>query len=194
LSYGAAAEALLALAVSQGGGLHNGGRDDPIRRLLYVGAEACQRVDQAQADREAALLYAAELRSLLEQAVGVLDAQPLPVEGGTWDSYLLAHQARELLRSEPLVAGRALRDELHATCVVARAATALAAAEQEGNPTRIQVCEQAFHQAVASLTAAPAAASTGPLPPGARVTDDAAPDQPTQAIPVATRRPHAGDQ
>jgi len=77
------------------------------------------------------------------------------VEGGTWDSYMLAHQARGLLRSEPLTAGHALRDELHATRVVARAATALAAAQQEGNPTRIGVCERAFQQAVASLNAAP---------------------------------------
>jgi hypothetical protein len=32
-----------------------------------VAADACERFDQAQADREAALLYAAELRSLLDQ-------------------------------------------------------------------------------------------------------------------------------
>jgi hypothetical protein len=125
VSYATAAPALLALAFSQDGPLHNGERDDPIRRLLYLGAEACQRVDQAQADREAALLYAAELRTLLEQAVRALDAQPLPVEGGTWDGYLLAHQARELLRAAPQAAGRALGEELHAARLAARAATAL---------------------------------------------------------------------
>ena len=150
MSYSTAAEVLLGLA-SQAGVVLDGSTDDPVRRLLYVAAEACQRIDQAQADREAALLYAAELRALLELAVGVLDAQPLPLEGGTWDSYLLAHKARVLLRSEPLTAGRALRDELHATRAVARAATALGAALHEGDPARTRLCQQAFDQAVASL-------------------------------------------
>jgi hypothetical protein len=155
LSYATAADALLALAFSQDGIVLNGNKDDPIRRLLHVAAEACQRIDHAQADREAALLYAAELRSLLDLAVGLLEAQPLPMEGGNWDGYLLAHQSRELLRSEPLIAGCALRDEFHATRFVARAATALVAAQQEGNPARIRVCEQALKQAVVSLKAAP---------------------------------------
>jgi hypothetical protein len=191
LSYATAAEALFALAASQDGVVHNGTKDDPIRRLLYVAADACHRLDQAQTDRESALLYAAELRSLLELAIGLLEAQPLPVEGGTWDSYMLAHQARELLRSEPLVAGQALRDELHATRVGARASTALAAAEQEGNPTRIRLCKQALQQAVNLLEPTPAAAPTGPLPPDAMVTDGGAPDQPTHATRGTTQRPHA---
>jgi hypothetical protein len=131
--------------------------------LLYLGAEACQRVDRAQADREAALLYAAELRSLLEQAVDVLDAQPLPVEGGTWDGYLLAHQARGLLRSEPRAAGQALCEELHATRLVARSASALVGAKQEGDPARLRLCEQVLQEAVASLKAASAAASDARL-------------------------------
>jgi hypothetical protein len=191
LSYATAAQVLIALAASQDGAVHNGTSDDSIRRLLYVAAEACHRLDQAQADQEAALLYAAELRSLLELAVGLLDAQPLPMEGGTWDSYLLAHQARELLRAEPLTAGHALRDGLHATRVVARAATALVAAKQQGNPTQIQVCEQALQQALTSFSAASPTAPTSPLPPRTRVTDDSAPDQPTQATRVPTQRPHA---
>jgi hypothetical protein len=153
LRYTTAAEALLALAVSQDGVVLDGGRGDPLRRLLHVAAEACQRVDQAQADRETALLYAAELRSLLEQAVGVLESQPLPAEGGTWNGHLLAHQARELLRSEPPTDGQALWEERYATRLVARAAIALVAAQQEGDATRIQACEQALHQAVISLQA-----------------------------------------
>jgi hypothetical protein len=190
LSYETAATALLALAVSQDGPLHNGERDDPIRRLLSVAAEACHRLDQAQAAEEAALLYAAELRSLLEQAVGLLEAQPLPVEGGTWDSYLLAHQARELLRSEPLVAGQALRDELHAVRVVARAATALAAAQQEGNPSQIRICEQALQQAVRHSGRRPPS-QHGRLLPG-RLT--AQPDQAEQTPGrVPTQRLHARD-
>ncbi len=194
MSYATAAEALLALAFSQDGIVLNGNKDDPIRRLLHVAAEACQRIDHAQADRESALLYAAELRSLLDLAVGLLEAQPLPMEGGTWDSYLLAHQARELLRSEPLVAGGALRDELHAARVVARAATALIAAQQEGNPARIRVCEQALQHAAASLKTAPATAPAGPRPPRATVTDAGAPDQPTQAPGIPTHRPRGRDR
>jgi hypothetical protein len=165
LSYRTAAEVLLGLA-SQDGVVLNGTKDDPIRRLLYVGAEACQRIDQAQADREAALLYVAELRALLERAVGILDAQPLPLDGGTWDSCMLAYQARVLLRSEPLTAGRALRDELHATSAVADAATALVAAWHEGDPARTRLCQWAFEQAVAWLKAMPRKA-TGPFPPRA---------------------------
>lgn len=162
MRYTTAAEALLALAVSQDGVVLDGGSDDPIRRLLHVAAEACQRVDQAQADREAALLYAAELRCLLEQAVSVLESQPLPAEGGTWNGYLLAHQARELLRSEPLTDGQALCEERHATRLVARAAIALVAAQQEGDPARIQACEQALRQAVISLQARRESAPASP--------------------------------
>lgn len=44
-----------------------GALEDSVRRVLRVAADACERFDQAQADREAALLYAAELRSLLDQ-------------------------------------------------------------------------------------------------------------------------------
>jgi len=165
LIYAAAAQVLFALAANADGISRSGALDDPIRRVLRVAAEACERVDQAQADREAALLYAAELRSMLDQATSVLEAQPLPVEGGTWDSYMLAHKARTLLESEPLTAGHALRDELHATRVVARAATALVAARQEGSPARIRVCEEALQQAVAALKAAPNSAPIGPVLP-----------------------------
>jgi hypothetical protein len=86
------------------------------------------------------------------------------VSGGTWDSYMLAHRARMLLESEPLTAGHALRDELHATRLVARAATALVAARQEGSPERIRICEEALQQAVAALKAAPNSAPIGPAP------------------------------
>jgi hypothetical protein len=149
-SYRTAAEVLLGLA-SQDGAVLDSTKADPIRRLFYVAAEACQRVDQAQADREAAFLYAAEMRALLELAVGLLDAQPLPLDGGTWDCSMLAYKARVLLRSERLTAGRALRDELIATRIAAGAATALVAAQREGDPTRIWLCEQAHDQAAASL-------------------------------------------
>jgi hypothetical protein len=161
LSYNTAAQVLLGLAVSPERVIHSGAQDDPIRHILREAAEACERVDQAQADREAALLYAAELQTLLGQAVEILDAQPLPLEGGTWDSYMLGHRARRALKQEPLTAGHALRGELHAARAVARAATALAAARQEGGAERIRVCEEALRQAVASLREAPNSAPTG---------------------------------
>jgi hypothetical protein len=162
LRYATAAQVLLGLAVSPEPVIHSGTRDDPIRHVLREAAEACERVDQARADREAALLYAAELRSLLDQTVEILEAQPLPLEGGTWGSYMLGHRARRALRREPLTAGHALRDELHATRAVARAATALVAAHQEGSRERIRVCEEALQQAVAALKAAPNSAPIGP--------------------------------
>jgi hypothetical protein len=99
---------------------------------------------------EAALLYAAELRSLLDQVSGLLDAQPLPMEGGTWDGYMLAEQARRLLQDEPTAAGHALRDELHSARIVARAAAALVAARQEGDDARTRMCEQVLYRAVAA--------------------------------------------
>jgi hypothetical protein len=161
LSYDIAAQVLLGLAVSPERVLHSGAKDDPIRYVLREAAEACERVDQVQADREAALLYAAELQALLGQAVEILEAQPLPLEGGTWDSYMLGHRARRVLKQEPLTAGHALRSELHAARAVARAATALVAARQEGTEERIQVCEEAFRHAVVSLREAPNSAPTG---------------------------------
>jgi hypothetical protein len=107
----------------------------------------------------------------------------LPVEGGTWDGYVLAHQARVLLRAAPQAVGRALGEERHATRLVARAATALVAAHQEGDPARIRLCEQALHRAVASARAAHVRVAAGPLPPGAAVTGDEGPVAPTQTAP-----------
>lgn len=83
LSYTPAAQVLLALAASPDGVVHPGAKDDPVRHILRVAAEACERVDQAQAGRETALLYAAEVRDLLDRVVVILDALPLPIEGGT---------------------------------------------------------------------------------------------------------------
>jgi len=163
LLYATAAQVLLALAANPDGiSQDNAVLEGSMRRVFRFAAEACERVDQAESDREAALLYMSELRCLLDQAAAVLEAQPLPMEGGTWDSYMLAHKARTLLESEPLTAGHALRGELHATRAVARAATALVAARQEGSPDRIRICEEALQQAVAGFKAAPNSAPIGP--------------------------------
>jgi len=170
LSFSTTARVLFALAMDPNGVVHSGAPGDPIRQVLRVAAEACERVDQAEADREATLLYVAELRSLLDQATAILEAQPLPLEGGGWDGYTVAQRARRLLREEPLTAAYALRDELYAARVVARAATALVAARQEGNPERIRVCEEALQQAVVALKAAPNSAPVGL--PASHVTKD----------------------
>jgi len=148
LSYSTAARVLLALALDPEPTLHIGAPDNPMRRIFRVAAEACERIDQEQADREAALLYVAELRSLLDQASDLLEAQPLPMEGGTWDSHTLARKAHLLLKADPLTTGHALRDELQVTRLVARAATALIAARQVGDPDRIRACEQTLQQTV----------------------------------------------
>jgi hypothetical protein len=164
LSYSTAAQALFALALDSEPIIHIGAPDNPMRRIFRMAAEACQRIHQEQADLEAALLYVAELRALLDQASDLLEAHPLPIEGGTWDSHTLARKAHLLLEADPLTAGHALRDEVQATRLVARAATALVAARQEGSPERIPVCEEALQQAVAALKAAPNSAPIGPAP------------------------------
>jgi hypothetical protein len=99
LSYSTAARVLLALALDPEPTLHIGAPDNPMRRIFRVAAEACERIDQEQADREAALLYVGKLRSLLDQASDLLEAQPLPMEGGTWDSHTLARKAHLLLNA-----------------------------------------------------------------------------------------------
>jgi hypothetical protein len=159
LSYITAAHVLVQLAASPDGVVHTGAADDPIRRILRMAAEACERVEQTQADREAALLYTAELRSLLDQASGLLDAQPLPMEGGSWDGYTLARQARQLLQSEPLTAGHVLRDELHSARIVVRAAAALVTAHREGDSVRVRICEQVLSRAVSDHKASPSSAA-----------------------------------
>jgi hypothetical protein len=174
LSYTTAAHVLIQLAASPDGVVHSGAADDPVRRILRMAAEACELVEQARADREAALLYAAELRSLVDQVSGLLDAQPLPMEGGTWDGYMLAEQARRLLQDEPTAAGHALRDELHSTRIVARAAVALVGARQEGDDVRTRMCEQVLYQAVLGYTKAANSEPLWPLPP--HLTDSREPE------------------
>jgi hypothetical protein len=174
LSYTTAAHVLIQLAASPDGIIHSGAPDDPVRRILRVAAEACELVEQARADREAALLYAAELRSLLAQVSDFLDAQPLPMEGGTWDGHMLAGQARRLLQDEPTTAGHALRDELHSARIVVRAAAALMAARQGGDAARTRMCEQVLYRAVAGYKVAANGEPIGPLPP--RLTDSRGPE------------------
>ena len=162
--YAAAAQVLRALAANPDAIGPSSAPDAPMRHVLRMAAEACEQVEQAHADRESALLYAAELQAVLAQASDLLEEQPLPLEGGTWDGYMLAQQARRLVHEEPLTAGHALRDELHSARMVARATTALVAARRDGDAARIRACEQALQEAVRSHKAAPNSAPVGPAP------------------------------
>jgi hypothetical protein len=80
------------------------------------------------------------------------------MEGGSWDGYTLTQQARQLLQSEPLMAGHVLRDELHSARTVVRAA-ALVTAHREGDSARIRMCEQVLSRAVSDHKASPSSAA-----------------------------------
>jgi hypothetical protein len=105
--YAAAAEVLLALAVDPEEVVQSGALDGPVRQVLRIAAEGCEKVERAQADRDAALLYAAELQTLLTRAADILEALPLPLEGGTWEGYMLAQQARRLMQSHKAASNNA---------------------------------------------------------------------------------------
>jgi hypothetical protein len=68
--------------------------DEGIRLVLKVAAEACENVENVEQERDQAVMYAAELRSLLDRVAVVLDAQPPPTEGGTWQMYTAAEEVR----------------------------------------------------------------------------------------------------
>ena len=145
--YALTAEVLRMLAGSTKRVVHSGAEGDPIRHVLCTAAEACERVDQAEGERQEALLYAAELWCLLDQAASVLDAQPLPADGGDWAIWTLAHHARVALQAEPHLAGQALLDELRAARVAVSAAITLAAAHQQGDDEQLRQCLGVFAEA-----------------------------------------------
>jgi hypothetical protein len=59
------------------------------------------------------------------------------MEGGTWDSYMLAHKAPTLLESEPLTAGHALLKEWRV--IPERLADGTLREGQPLNPTRFSL-------------------------------------------------------
>jgi hypothetical protein len=83
------------------------------------------------------------------------------MEGGSWDGYTLAQQARQLLQDEPFTAGHVLRDELHSARIVVRAAAALVTAHREGDAARIRMCEQVLSRTVTDHKAASNSAAGG---------------------------------
>jgi len=152
--YALTAQVLRMLAGSTERVVHSGSEGDPIKHVLCAAAEACERVDQAERERQEAALYAAELWYLLDQAADVLDAQPFPADGGDWEIWTLAHYARVALQAEPHLAGQVLLDELRAARVAVRAAITLAAAQQRGDDEQIRQCLVAFGEASRAWQAA----------------------------------------
>ncbi len=111
------------------------------------GATACERVDQAELERDEAALCAAHLWSLLDRAAEAVDACIAHDGGGTWDTLTLAFELRQALAEELDALGVALLAELHAARVALRAAGALAAAVHAGDPGQVARGLAAFAQA-----------------------------------------------
>jgi hypothetical protein len=78
------------------------GNIDVLRSVFRTGAEACERIDETNQQLSQALMRVAELEALLARAVEVLEASPLPVDGGSWAVLELAQEVQRALgQSEP---------------------------------------------------------------------------------------------
>jgi hypothetical protein len=99
------AAVLRMLAASPQPELLSGLTDEGIKLVLKQAAEACERLDEVEQERDLAAIHAAELRSLLDRVIVVLDTQPSPAEGGTWEAYILAEDVHRALAVEPPSAG-----------------------------------------------------------------------------------------
>ena len=88
--------------------------DEAVRFILKLAAEACENLDAAQQERDSAVVYASELRSLLDRVAILLDSQPYPGEGGSYTHWLRRFAVREPLSN--LAPGFVYRtsDGLHA--------------------------------------------------------------------------------
>ncbi len=132
-----------------------------LKNALAVAARACEQVDQAtqerefaELEREEALLEAAQLWSLLDQAAEVVDAHIARDDGGGWETLTLAFELRRAVECEPDEAGARLLGELHAARVALRAALALAGAVRRGDSTAARQCLATFQQASRAWQAA----------------------------------------
>jgi len=132
-----------------------------LKDALTVAAQACEQVDQAvqecgfaEQEREEAMLQAAHLWSLLDQAAEVVDACIARDDGGTWDTLTLAFELRQAVESEPDALGARLLAELHAARVALRAADVLAAAVRRGDCETARQCLAAYQQASRAWQAA----------------------------------------
>jgi hypothetical protein len=127
---------------------------DPARLTDALAAQACEQVDQAvqaredaEQEREEAMLQAAHLWSLLERVAEAVDAQIAHDDGGTWETLTLAYELRQAVETEPDALGARLLGELHAARVALRAALGLAAAIRRGDSKAAGQCLASFQQA-----------------------------------------------
>jgi hypothetical protein len=125
-----------------------------LKEALAVAAQACEQVDQArqeracaEREREEALLQAAQMWSLLEQAAEVVDAHIARDDGGSWETLTLAFELRQAVETEPDELGARLLGELHAARVALRAALGLAGAVRRGEGEAVDQCLGTFQQA-----------------------------------------------
>jgi hypothetical protein len=142
-----AAEVLRMLAASPQHELLSSLTAEGIRLVLKVAAEACENLDEVEQERDMAATYAAEFRSLLDRVAVVLDAQPSPTDGGTWETYTLAEDVRLALTTEPPAAGHRLQQERWAARQCIRAAMALVVALRERDLARVRACIEVFEEA-----------------------------------------------
>ncbi len=73
-----------------------------LRSVFRTGAEACERLDETNQQLSQALMRVTELEALLARVVEVLEASPLPVDGGSWAVLELSQEVQRALgQSEP---------------------------------------------------------------------------------------------
>ena len=78
------------------------GNIEVLRSVFRTGAEACERLDETNQQLSQALMRVTELEALLARVVEVLEASPLPVDGGSWAVLELAQEVQRALgQSEP---------------------------------------------------------------------------------------------
>jgi hypothetical protein len=78
------------------------GNIEVLRSVFRTGAEACERLDETNQQLSQLLMRVTELEALLAQVVEVLEASPLPVDGGSWAVLELAQEVQRALgQSEP---------------------------------------------------------------------------------------------
>ena len=142
-----AAEVLQMLAASPQSELLSTLTDEAIRFVLKLAAEACENLDATREERDSAVVYAGELRSLLDRVATLLDSQPSPVEGGRWELYSLAEEVRRARAAEQPGAWLRLQDERWAARRCIRAATALVVAVRERDTARLRACIEVFEEA-----------------------------------------------
>jgi hypothetical protein len=145
--YANTAEVLRMLAASSQPELFSSLTDEGIRLVLKVAAEACEHLDEAERERDAAVIHAADLRSLLDRVAVVLDAHTSPAESGAWEAYTVAEEVRRARAAESPIGGHRLQQERSAARHCIRAAIALVVALRERDPARVHDCMAVFEEA-----------------------------------------------